>query len=87
MWLKGIRKQKQEEWYEQQKMEAVLDVRKAERELNAALWQFHEALGQDHVDYAIYSLEAAEMKLDMMLRKAKKIWTETPIEQNRVSGG
>ncbi len=53
--------------------EVADDVRKAERELQTALWQFNEALGQDHVDYAIYSLEAAEKKLDMLLRRAKRI--------------
>jgi len=85
VWSRVLRKPKREEWHEQQKLEAIRDVRRAEKELNAALWQFQEALGQEHVDYAIYSLEAAELKLDMMLRKAKKIWAESP-EENRVSG-
>jgi hypothetical protein len=51
------------------------DVRQAQRELNLAVWRFHEALDEDHVDYAIYSLEAAEKKLDMLLRKAKGLWS------------
>ena len=57
----------------QDERDVVDDVRRAERELHTALWQFNEALGQDHVDYAIYSLEAAEKKLDMLLRKAKSL--------------
>ena len=68
--------------------EAADDVRKAERELQAALWQFNEALGQDHVDYAIYSLEAAEKKLDMLLRRAKGILgTPSRDEESRVNIG
>jgi len=71
-----------------QEREVVDDVRKAERELHAALWQFNEALGQDHVDYAIYSLEAAEKKLDMLLRRAKGILpSQGRDEESRVSVG
>lgn len=68
--------------------EVTDDVRKAERELQTALWQFNEALGQDHVDYAIYSLEAAEKKLDMLLRRAKKT-AGSPVrdDESRVSNG
>lgn len=68
--------------------EVADDVRKAERDLQVALWQFNEALGQDHVDYAIYSLEAAEKKLDMLLRRAKGIWgTPSRDEESRVNIG
>lgn len=69
-------------------LEVADDVRKAERELQTALWQFNEALGQDHVDYAIYSLEAAEKKLDMLLRRAKRIaGSPSRDEESRVSIG
>jgi len=50
------------------------DIRRAEQEWAVAHWQFHEAVDRDHVDIAIYSLEAAEKKLDMLLRKAKWQW-------------
>jgi hypothetical protein len=53
----------------------IEDVRKAEQEWNLAEWRFHYALGEDHVDYAIYCLEAAEKKLDMLLRNAKSQWS------------
>ena len=78
MWRKdkgGIAEFTQDEW------EVADDVRKAERELHSALWQFNEALGQDHVDYAIYSLEAAEKKLDMLIRKAKVLYGRMPHDQ------
>jgi hypothetical protein len=53
----------------------IEDVRKAEQEWKFAEWQFHNAIGEDHVDYAIYCLEAAQKKLDMLLRKAKLQWS------------
>nr|WP_255570754.1 hypothetical protein [Cohnella sp. CFH 77786] len=59
------------------------DVRKAELELNTARWRFDDAVGQDQVDYAIYTLEAAEKKLDMLLRKAKALWSQTPPDEGR----
>lgn len=58
------------------------DVREAEREWRLAEWRFQDALGSDQIDYAIYCLEAAERKLDMVLRKAKWHW-----EHNRPLGG
>mgnify|MGYP007051725825 CR=1 FL=1 len=61
--------------------EIVDDVRQAERDLNTALWRFHDALGHDQVDYAIFTLEAAEKKLDMLLRKAKALWGVAPQDE------
>jgi len=52
----------------------ALELQQAKQEWNLAEWRFHNALGDDHVDYAIYCLEAAEKKLDMLLRKAKWQW-------------
>jgi hypothetical protein len=64
-----------------ERTEVMEDVRRAYKELDIAQWRFHNALGQDHVDYAVYSLEAAEKKLDMLLRKAKALWKEDNREQ------
>lgn len=50
------------------------DVRQAHLEWTMAQWRFHDAIGYDQVDYAIYALEAAEKKYDMLLRKAKRLW-------------
>lgn len=49
-------------------------VRKAEQDWNLAQWRFDDALGDDHVDYAIFCLDAAEKKLDMLIRQAKWQW-------------
>jgi len=66
--------------------EVLEDVKRAQREWHSALWQFNEALGQDHVDYAIYSLEAAEKKLEMLLRKAKGVWADVPKDDESEEG-
>lgn len=55
----------------------IEEIRLAEREWRLAEWRFHDALGPDHVDYAIYCLEAAERKLDMLLRQAKWHWSQS----------
>ncbi|MCD9022380.1 DUF2508 family protein [Cohnella silvisoli] len=55
----------------------IEDIRNAEQEWNLAEWRFHHALGEDHVDYAIYCLEAAEKRLDMLLRNAKWQWSQS----------
>ncbi len=52
----------------------IEDVRQAEREWALAQWHFDNALGDDRIDYAIYTLEAAEKKLDMLLKQAKWLW-------------
>ncbi|OUM97592.1 MAG: hypothetical protein BAA02_03345 [Paenibacillaceae bacterium ZCTH02-B3] len=50
------------------------EIRRAHLEWTLAQWRFHDAIGYDQVDYAIYSLEAAEKKYGMLLRKAKILW-------------
>jgi len=50
------------------------EIRRAHLEWSLAQWRFHDAMGYDQVDYAIYSLEAAEKKYGMLLRKAKCLW-------------
>jgi len=49
----------------------IADIRRAEQEWKIAECRFQHALGDDHVDYAIYCLEAAEKKLGMLLKQAK----------------
>lgn len=65
----------------------IEDVRRAELEWSIAHSRFHEAVGPDHVDYAIYCLEAAERKLAMMLRKAKWHWSHSAVHEESGSLG
>jgi len=62
------------------------DVRLAHLEWMLAQSRFHDALGYDQVDYAIYSLEAAEKKYGMLLRKAKSLWNPVGVRTG-ASGG
>jgi hypothetical protein len=65
----------------------IADIRKAEQELSFAEWRFQHALGDDHVDYAIFCLEAAEKKLGMLLRQAKWHWSEPLVpEGSEITG-
>jgi hypothetical protein len=65
----------------------IAEVRKAQADWNLAEWRFHDALGEDHVDYAIYCLEAAEKKLEILLREAKWHWSQTVVvEEGEVTG-
>ncbi|WP_258881482.1 YaaL family protein [Paenibacillus sp. sptzw28] len=43
----------------------------AKRDWDNALRHFEYAVGKDHVDYAIFAIEAAEKRYEMLLRKAK----------------
>ncbi|CAH0122723.1 MULTISPECIES: DUF2508 family protein [unclassified Paenibacillus] len=53
------------------KLQLYEDIRNAHRQWEQAYFVFHEALGDDQVDYAIYMLEAAEKKYEILLKKAK----------------
>ncbi|UJF33647.1 DUF2508 family protein [Paenibacillus hexagrammi] len=61
--LETIRKDKQE---------LVQEIRKAHRSWQAAQAHFEFALEKDQVDYAIYALEAAEKRYEMLLKQAKQ---------------
>ena len=47
------------------------DIDKALKEWETANRMFNFALGQEEIDYAIYSLIACEKKYSMLLKKAK----------------
>ncbi|WP_158630142.1 DUF2508 family protein [Cohnella sp. AR92] len=50
------------------------DIRRAKREREAAQNLFENAVDLDRIDHAIYTLEAAEKRLDILLREAKGLW-------------
>ena len=70
---------------ERQKL--IADIRKAEQEWRLAEWRFHYALGEDHVDYAIFCLEAAEMRLGVLLRQAKWHWSHSVLRKEDMGVG
>ncbi|MGN7361068.1 DUF2508 family protein [Paenibacillus sp. SAF-054] len=56
-----------------EELAVYMDVRKAQSEWERARRLFEEAVGEEQIDYAIYMLEAAELKYQMNLRAAKRI--------------
>lgn len=50
----------------------INEIEKAKAEWAAAQQKLEYVTEQDQIDYAIYSLEAAEKKYEMLIRQAKK---------------
>jgi hypothetical protein len=51
----------------------VQEIRKAHQIWVAAQAHFEFALDKDQVDYAIYALEAAEKRFEMLIKQAKQM--------------
>jgi hypothetical protein len=65
----------------------VEEIRKARKEWSEAQARLDWAIGKDHIDYAIYALETAEKRYEMLLRIAKqKHWDNKPIQFEKESG-
>ncbi|MOA09621.1 hypothetical protein D3C78_1294680 [compost metagenome] len=52
------------------------EVDRARREWEQACWAFQNAVGEDEVDVAIYTLEAAERRYQIQLKEAKQAKVE-----------
>ena len=62
--------------------EFMYEIQVAYRRWKAAQIQFNYAKEQDEIDYAIYMLKAAEIKMSMLLRKAKRAQFEEYVGLN-----
>lgn len=72
--MRRLGRTKKETAFNIEKMRIVEEIRETEKECATARSRFEEALDAEQIDYAIYTLEAAEKKLDILLRKAKLMW-------------
>lgn len=54
------------------------EIKTAKREWDNAIRHFEYALGKDQVDYAIFAIEAAQKRYEMLLRKAKALPMKWP---------
>lgn len=61
----------------------IQEINKAKADWIAAQNRFGEAVGKDQVDYAIYLLEAAEKKYELLLKHAKNIHLRAQSLENR----
>lgn len=56
-----------------EKKQLIAEVNKAKQEWLIAQQKLNYVLEEDQIDYAIYALEAAEKRYEMLLRQAKKL--------------
>ncbi|MBJ6360661.1 DUF2508 family protein [Paenibacillus sp. GCM10012307] len=49
------------------------DIQEAHRDWVNAQQHFEYAIGKDQIDYAIFAIEAAEKRYEMLLRQAKSL--------------
>ncbi|MFC4098866.1 DUF2508 family protein [Paenibacillus xanthanilyticus] len=54
------------------------EIGMAKQDWDNALRHFEYALGKDQIDYAIFAIEAAEKRYEMLLRKAKALNAHWP---------
>lgn len=64
----------------------IRDIREAHRDWVNAHRHFEYAAGFDQIDYAIYAIEAAEKRYEMLLRQAKKLNVHWRIEWEKGAG-
>lgn len=75
-WLRRLYSKEQKQLEEpvfRDKMNMHLEVRKAHTDWLAAHQKLNWAMEKDQIDYAIYALEAAEKRYEMLLRQAKQL--------------
>lgn len=69
-WFFRVKKQEVAEAIEHEQL--MDDIKQALKEWERAHSRFQYALGEDEVDYAIFTLEAAEKRVAMLIKKAKR---------------
>ena len=64
---------KKKEVMSEEQIELFQEIAEAREEWSAAYDKFDYATDKDQVDYAIFAIEAAEKRYEMLLRRAKKL--------------
>lgn len=70
-WLKPTNKKRKDE-ERNSKYELWQEIRKAQAEWQLAQDRLDYVVDHDQIDYAIYALEAAEKRYEMLLKAAKR---------------
>ncbi|MBB6632950.1 DUF2508 family protein [Cohnella thailandensis] len=73
----GIGRKRRQEVVDETRLRLQEDIRRARKERDIAQSLFENVVEFDRIDHAIYTLEAAEKKLDILLREAKLLLGET----------
>ncbi|KEQ23668.1 DUF2508 family protein [Paenibacillus tyrfis] len=73
-WEIGSKKERlQREAVEQDRLLLVEEIRKAHMEWEVAQRRFDYVVEKEQIDYAIFALEAAEKRFEMLLKQAKNL--------------
>ncbi|QJC50363.1 YaaL family protein [Paenibacillus albicereus] len=59
------------------------EIKEAHRDWVNAQYHFEQASGHDQIDYAVFAIEAAQKRYEMLLRQAKRIGAVSPDWQKR----
>lgn len=71
-----------------QRIELIQEIEAARKEWEIAQMKLDYVLDKDQIDYAIYALEAAEKRYEMLLRTAKRLnISRMDEETGRIVGG
>ncbi|WP_159881864.1 DUF2508 family protein [Paenibacillus puerhi] len=70
-WWKSRKMDKQEEKGFDERVKLVREIARAHMEWEVAQRRFEYALDKDQIDYAVYALEAAEKRFEMLIKLAK----------------
>ncbi|ALS25644.1 YaaL family protein [Paenibacillus cisolokensis] len=62
------------------------EIEEAHRDWENANRHFEYAVGKDQIDYAIYAMEAAEKRYEMLLRQAKQFAVTHPVWRKGTAG-
>ncbi|MEW9699214.1 DUF2508 family protein [Paenibacillus sp. SI8] len=71
-WKRNPSTKHEQEAIKKDKQMLIQEIRTAHQSWVAAQAHFEFALDKDQVDYAIYALEAAEKRFEMLIKQAKK---------------
>ncbi|WP_245948028.1 DUF2508 family protein [Paenibacillus sambharensis] len=63
------------------------EIREAHRDWENARRHFEYASGKDQIDYAIFAIEAAEKRYEMLLRHAKNLQVDWKVRQQEADAG
>ena len=63
----------------------IREIHDAHQDWVNAQRHFEYAVGQDQIDYAIFAIEAAEKRYEMLLRQAKKMPVAWAAERRRAA--
>ncbi|USB33434.1 DUF2508 family protein [Paenibacillus sp. YPG26] len=71
-WTDKIKRQQELDRDFQRKVRIYEEVSRAKAEWERAYMAFQQAVGDDEIDFAVYTLEAAERRYQIHLKEAKK---------------